>query len=199
MGCGMKKGYLVRPIITFGVLGSAAFVVIVIILSMGLASLFSMSFRVLQPREPLVNGVVVYVERGGRHRIYIEDYLPPPVIRHEFVFINEESGDRVYSRESGNFNYSLGAVRVNNVYVRGTFGRLVAVVDLEPGRWMVEYRPFDYFGEFVWREAGNGFGGAVNSWMLIVAFVVFVGSLVTVIVLVVKKAGRSANSWDCGS
>lgn len=96
-----------------------------------------------EPSQPLINGAVAHFEQGGTHRIFIEDRVPPVLSRHDFAFINTQTGERVESRApGGSITYDMS----------GRHGRLVANVTLGPGSYIIEFEPWEGGGVFVWGD-----------------------------------------------
>jgi len=97
------------------------------------------------PRPYLENGAIVHITESRTFEIFLEDSRLPRLESHEFVFVNTQSGERVVSRIPINpVSYGISGLF-------GDFhGRLVALVDLYPGSYVVEFEPWDGPGNFIW-------------------------------------------------
>lgn len=91
----------------------------------------------------LESGALIYVAHSGTFEIFLEDRRPPELDSHEFVFIHSESGERFYSRPPRN-SHSYSNLTL------GIHGRLVAIVDLDPGLYIIEFEQWDGRGSFLW-------------------------------------------------
>lgn len=112
-----------------------------------------------EPRQQLVSGTTVHIEEDRPHQIFLEYRLPPMLASHEFTFTNIATGEQVTSR----------APSVTSTYqIGGAHGRAVAVVDLLPGSYLIEFEPWDGGGIFVWGTDmfGTIFGGVIGIFAL---------------------------------
>jgi len=140
-----------------------------------------------QPAEQLENGGIVYITESRTFQIFLEDNAPPTLNSHSFTFINTENQNRIYSRTTNRTStYAIGAVTINNVSVRGRFGRLVALVDLEEGSYIVEFSPWEGSGVFVW---GFNLLGAIFRFIVqvFISGGVLVALSATFMFLIVKR------------
>jgi len=98
------------------------------------------------PRPYLENGAIVHITESRTFEIFLEDSRLPRLESHEFVFVNTQSGERVVSHAPINsVSYRLGAGLFGDFH-----GRLVALVDLYPGIYVVEFEPWYGPGSFIW-------------------------------------------------
>ena len=149
-----------------------------------------------QPLVRLENGGEVHIEESRTYSIFLEDTAPPTLNSHDFTFIHIETQNRVYSYVPHfTSTYSVGAVMINGEPVRGRFGRLVALVDLETGGYIIEYPPLDGLGDFVW--GGLDITDNLLAWgfrMLILMLALITLSVVFFILLFkyngLKKLGK---------
>ena len=135
------------------------------------------------PPEQLVNGGVVHIYTNQVRTIFLEDSLPPPNVRHDFVFTHTETGRRVYSTiPRVNRTYSVGSVEINNEIRGGTFGRSVASVELDVGSYYVFFENFGGSGEFVWDGRLNDMGRHIMQFSLTFApfFLLLVGFIILI-------------------
>jgi hypothetical protein len=115
------------------------------------AVMLSSIFGMTRNREELVNGEIIYAERTRTYEIYLQDNAPPTMRSFDFMFFDIESGRMVVSYAPvGSYTYSLNTLIVNGVHVRGDYGRLVALVDLEAGNYTVVHAPYSGPGIFIW-------------------------------------------------
>jgi len=158
----------------------------VAVFAFGVFTVVSFVLQVTRPTVRLENGGIITVSESRRFNIFIEDYAPPPSVRHEFVFINTENNNRSVSfAPTNDWTYAVGMVVINNEPRSGRFGRLVAQVELEPGNFLVEFAPSVHSGEFVW---GSPLDGLV--WFIVQVFglaIAFFALLTVVIILLVKR------------
>jgi len=139
----------------------------------------------VEPRGELVNSSIVHIEENRTHQIFLEDRLPPMLARHDFIFTNIETGERIASRPPA---------MVTTYTIGGAHGRMVATVDLAPGSYAIEFEPWDGGGIFVWGTniIGIIFGGVVSIAALGIAAVLSLALFVTLLVsyLLKRKAKR---------
>ena len=139
----MKENMRTKLII-IGVL----FVVVAVLTVNATVSFFS---EIKQPRIELENKSMISITANRTYEIYLEDTQPPTLISYDFTFTDTENQNRITSyAPNSTSTYSVGSVIVNDEIVRGAFGRLVALVDLEEGNYVVEYQPLEGSGLFVW-------------------------------------------------
>ena len=149
-----------------------------------------------QPRVQLENGGQIHITASQTFEIFLEDSFPPTLNSYDFTFINTENQDRINSYAPTIVStYSIGSVIVNGVPVRGRFGKLVALVDLEPGSYIIEYSPWEGSGVFVW-----GFYTTGGMFLLVAGFsisvVVFIASTAAFIILSVgHRDAKRAEQW----
>ena len=146
------------------------------------------------PPAQLDNGGIVYITESRTFNIYLEDTSPPYLRSHRFVFVNTETQARIYSRVPyRSSTYEIGVVRVNNVPTRGRFGSQVAIVDLEAGRYAIEFEPWHGSGVFVW--GFDMFGVSVRfAIQTVVLGIIFFASVAGFFILYSKRASKSPNS-----
>ena len=116
--------------------------IVILFLAVAASSIFGPNpFDISRPG--LENGALIYVAQRDTYRIFLEDRRLPELDSHEFAFVNTESGERFYSRPPRNgHSYSN--------FPLGLHGRLVAVVDLDPGFYIIEFEQLDDRGSFIW-------------------------------------------------
>ena len=126
-------------------------VLIAVALVVSVVLIIALHRAVSQPRIPIENGVLVTKYASGTFHIFLEDSAPPTLNSHPFTFINTETQARVFSRPPTiTRTYSLNAMTVGGEVRRGTFGRIVATVQLEAGTYIVEFPRIAGTGVFVW-------------------------------------------------
>jgi len=184
------------------VAGVLALVALAVAIFMMLPSFIS-SFTQLptQIRTTLENGGLVEVAESRTFEIFFEESAPLTLSSYELTFINTIDQSRITSyAPDRTARYSVGLVGiVNGVPVSGTFGTLVALVDLEAGIYIVEYQPLESIGTFVFRTIEGGMDYAdfpdIPRLMLrlLPVTIVFWASLIIFIVLhgKLEKAERT--------
>ena len=143
----------------YGVWIALAAVFTAVVLAVFVFSLVALVRSVSQPRIPIENGGLVTKYASGTFRIFLEDNMPPTLNSHPFTFTNTANQARITSQPPTRvITYSINSLIVNNEVRRGTFGRLVATVELEAGTYIVEFPRWDGPGIFVW---AGGMPGAL--------------------------------------
>ena len=128
-------------------LPAAALLVILIV------SVVSFFHAIVQPRIPLESGGLVTKYEGGTFRIFLEDSMPPTLSSYPFTFTNTVTQNRVVSSPPARADtLTLGQVVVDGEIVSGTFLKLVAVVELEAGTYIIRYPAWIGSGFFVWGD-----------------------------------------------
>ena len=136
-------------IITGTVLAISVIIMIALIISFIRHPIFN------EPRVQLVNGEIIHVYETQTFQIFIEDYLPPTLEFYEFTFIDTENQNRITSLPPANtITYSIGSVVVQGEIISGRFGSIVALAELEPGSYIVEFPVWEGPGIFVWGDDG---------------------------------------------
>ena len=186
-GCGnvvracLNKRNLIPWIIISGI-----FAVLIVAITITTIVSFIRNPIFTEPPSQLINQGYVHIESSGTHQIFIEDRQPPTLNSHQFIFTNVEDQSQIYSDVPRSAStYSIGAVSINNEYVRGRFGRRVATVDLEPGVYIVEFLPYEGTGDFVW--GSNVLGAALQFTLIIVVAVIAFLFCLTVFIILLEK------------
>jgi len=137
-----------------------------------------------EPRDILENGSIVHIEESRTHQIFLEDRITPVLLSHDFAFVNTQTGERITSRPPmSSTTYTFG----------GVSGRLVALVDLDTGSYVIEFAPWGGSGDFVW---GFGIGGAITAFVLQVvglSLALMFSLTGFVILLVLRKSNKIYN------
>ena len=167
--------------IILGVLTASALVTILL-----LTVLIDQEAR--QPRVRIENGSVIHIEESRTLHIYLEDTAPPTLDSHEFVFTNIDNQSRIYSY-TPNFTraYAQNGVIVNDIPVSGTFGSLVAIVELEAGSYIIEYSVLEDSGVFVWGSYLNMSFFIILVGSILGCFALLVGFIVMLVTLLIKR------------
>jgi len=146
-----------------------------------------------EPAIQLVNGEVVHITESKTFEIFIEDSDVPTLMRYDFTFTNIENQNIITSYVPNRVStYELNAVRVGDEVVRGRFGRLIALVDFEPGSYEIYFTPFEGSGIFIW---GTGVSQRINRFVIQVLIIAlpFVGSLYIFIFLLANRGKFKQN------
>ena len=121
---------------------------------------------------PFENFERVHIEESGTFHIFIEDYSPPTLSSHSFIFTNVANQAQTISRiPNMSVNYTPGVFRSYDI-ISDRYGRLVAIVDLQSGMYIVEFPPYEGSGIFVW---GYDLNGDMFRFFTLVVIPVFIG------------------------
>jgi len=140
-----------------------------------------------QPRVELENGGRVYITESRTHEIFLEDSAPPTLGVYVFIFTNTETQEIIASHAPNRtVTYSMNTLVINGEIVRGTWGRLVALVDLEVGSYIITYHPWEGSGTFVWGV--DMFDSVLrHAVRMSVPIIVFTAALIAFLFLRVKR------------
>jgi len=137
-------------------------------------------------REILLNGGTVYITESGVQRIYIEDAAPPTLNFHQFIFTNNTTGSVFASSLPATpSTYSLNSVIIGGEVRSGTFGRLVSIIHLDEGSYIVEFEPHAGTGNFVLNVDIFGAVGLFVFQIIAISLglCISVGGLITFLIL----------------
>jgi len=170
-----------RLIIASGLLSVVAIAMIIVISMSYLCSPIH-----IEPPVQLINGGIVTIRESRTFEIFIEDSEMSTLMSYDFSFRNSVTQNIFASyTPARDVTYSIGVVSVNDVVVSGRFGRLVALVDLEPGNYFIEFAPWDGPGIFVWGT--NAFGVTIRFAIQLVVAAIFLCAFSFAFIILFKK------------
>jgi len=125
-----------------------------VILNFFVPGILQTTFPEEKPLEVLKNGMMVEITEYGIYEIFFEDSTIPTLISYKFTFTNTENQNIIYSYTSDKPSYAYERKIKNREGIKAldktVFGRSVALVELEAGRYIVRYPKWTKSGNFVW-------------------------------------------------
>ena len=187
----MEKKQLSKNGAIAGLIISGLLLIAVIIASAFVFLNFMGDVIVAGERTFIQSGDIVHVNESRTYRIYLEAERQPWISHHNFVFIDMDDNSRIYSRSAGSVSsqYNNLIETAADGTTRFVSGRRVANVDLDIGRYIVEFAALPAGIAVVWDHNIFGdIGGGVTSFVVwtMVLSVVSLFALAGIIVFAIK-------------